>query len=237
MSRQRYIDTSFWSDEYIESLDPLERYLYIYFLTNPLTNIAGAYKMSVKRMAFETGIDKDMVTKMIGRFTDAQKIAHIDGYIVIKNFIKHQKVNDNIKKGIDKILSELPESVTNWLNGEGVESLSKASNYININNNINSNDNSNINDNVSKDTKPSKDPKHKHGELNNVLLTQTEYDTLITEFTDYQSKIDNLSYYIASKGAKYKSHYMTIKAWARNDKKPKPKEDFSKFHEVCGGNK
>ena len=159
MARQRYINTDFWRDEYIEDLDPLERYLYIYFLTNPLTNIAGIYKISIKRVAFETGLEKEMVIKIIKRFEKANKIAFIEGYIIIKNFIKHQKVNPNIQKGIDEILNKLPESVLNWLNDKvnkptkALESPSKTLNYINVN--VNDNTNVNNNKNVKKEAKAS----------------------------------------------------------------------------------
>lgn len=66
--------------------------------------------------------------------------------------------------------------------------------------------------------------KKKHGDAENVLLTEEEYQKLKDRFSDYEERINNLSYYIASKGAKYKSHYMTILAWARKDK---PKSDGS----------
>ncbi|PJH64379.1 hypothetical protein, partial [Salmonella enterica] len=62
--------------------------------------------------------------------------------------------------------------------------------------------------------------KHKYGDAENVLLKNEELEKLKNKFpNDYQERINNLSYYIASKGAKYKSHYMTILAWARKDKK------------------
>ena len=69
---------------------------------------------------------------------------------------------------------------------------------------------------------PTKPTKHKHGLYNNVLLTDEEYSKLQEEFPhDYTERIDRLSEYIESKGAKYKSHMATIRAWARKDK-PKP---------------
>lgn len=81
-----------------------------------------------------------------------------------------------------------------------------------------------------------KEVKHKHGECQNVLLTDEEYSKLAEKFTDYKEKINNLSYYIASKGVKYKSHYLTILNWARKDngevkssntyKKPSVKENL-----------
>jgi predicted phage replisome organizer len=64
---------------------------------------------------------------------------------------------------------------------------------------------------------PPKETKHKYGEYNNVLLTDTELEKLKAEYTDYEARIDRLSGYIESKGAKYKSHYATIRNWARKD--------------------
>ena len=65
--------------------------------------------------------------------------------------------------------------------------------------------------------KPKETVKHKHGEYNNVLLTDTELEKLKAEYSDYQERIDRLSGYIASKGVKYKSHYATIRNWARKE--------------------
>lgn len=62
-----------------------------------------------------------------------------------------------------------------------------------------------------------KEVKHKYGEYNNVLLTDTELEKLKAEYSDYEARIDRLSGYIESKGAKYKSHYATIRNWARKD--------------------
>ena len=60
--------------------------------------------------------------------------------------------------------------------------------------------------------------KHKYGAYNNVLLTDEELDKLKTEFPkDWDDRIERLSEYIESKGTKYKSHYATIKSWARRD--------------------
>lgn len=69
-----------------------------------------------------------------------------------------------------------------------------------------------------------KNMKHKYGEFKNVLLTNDEYEKIKTSFTDYNEKIENLSMYIKSKGAKYKSHYATILNWSRKENKTEVKE-------------
>ena len=79
-----------------------------------------------------------------------------------------------------------------------------------------------------KKDKPSKPPRHKYGLYNNVLLTDDDMEKLKEEYpTDYQERIDRLSEYIESKGAKYQNHLATIRAWDRRDKEKKKPEEKS----------
>ena len=71
---------------------------------------------------------------------------------------------------------------------------------------------------VSKLPKPIK---HKHGEYKNVLLSDDELEKLKKEFSDWKDRIERLSSYVASTGKSYKSHYATIRNWARKDKEQK----------------
>ena len=60
--------------------------------------------------------------------------------------------------------------------------------------------------------------KHKHGTHKNVLLTDEEYKKLQERFPfDYEEKINTLSEGLALKGYKYKSHYLAVLKWAKND--------------------
>lgn len=89
--------------------------------------------------------------------------------------------------------------------------------------NVNVNVNENVNEKGNK-----KPPKHKYGEYKNVLLTDEELEKLKAEYSDYLEKIENLSNYVASTGKAYKSHYATIRNWARKDqpKKTENKDDL-----------
>ena len=64
--------------------------------------------------------------------------------------------------------------------------------------------------------------KRKYGSFENVELTDEEYQKLKDQFQDYESKIEALSSYIASKGVRYKSHYATILNWNRKDQEKLP---------------
>jgi hypothetical protein len=111
MAKQRFVNTKFWSDSFISDLDPLERYLFLYFLTNEHTNIAGLYELPLRTMAFETGIEKDMLLKMLPGLSE--KIVYVDGWIWVKNFQKHQyaRGNSKVKIGIENSLKEIPDKV------------------------------------------------------------------------------------------------------------------------------
>lgn len=64
-----------------------------------------------------------------------------------------------------------------------------------------------------------KEKKNIYGANQNVLLTDEEIEKLKTQFPDYLTKIDDLSFYMASTGKKYKDHYLTILAWSRKENK------------------
>ncbi len=148
MAKQRYVNTKFWSDNFISELNPLDRYLFLYFLTNEHTNICGIYEVPLKTMAFETGIEIDMLKKMIKRLIG--KVYYIDGWIYLKNFAKHQAVNESIKKGIEVSKSTVPAQILLKIQDidQDLHSLGTASpqdpTYLNFNFNTNLNSNSNI---------------------------------------------------------------------------------------------
>ena len=73
---------------------------------------------------------------------------------------------------------------------------------------------------VSDETKSSRKKivRYKHGEYDNVLLSDEEYEKLKAEFPeDYQDRIESLSEYMASTGKTYKNHLATIRCWARKN--------------------
>lgn len=71
--------------------------------------------------------------------------------------------------------------------------------------------------------------KEKYGELQNVKLTSEEYVKLMNRFSDYEERINKLSFYIASKGDRYKSHYATILNWAKKEEDSKPQKSRYDF--------
>jgi hypothetical protein len=146
MAKQRLVNTKFWSDGWVVNLDPIEKLLFLYLLTNERTNICGVYELPIKYMAVETGIDKDMVEKVLKRFTKDKKIYFIKGWVVIKNFIKNQNQGSpKVKAGIEAELSKIPAEILSKIKeldtlSNGIDTLS----HLNLNSNLNLNLNSNI---------------------------------------------------------------------------------------------
>jgi hypothetical protein len=144
MAKQRYINTRFWSDTYVSNLDPIEKLLFLYLLTNERTNICGIYELPLKIMSVETGIEKEMIEKIFARFEKDNKVFYRSGWIQLVNFTKHQDFgNPKIKKGIEMCLCQIPPNISQSL--YSMDSLYIAYGY--PLNNINNNSNSNINSN------------------------------------------------------------------------------------------
>jgi hypothetical protein len=87
------------------------------------------------------------------------------------------------------------------------------------------NNNENNENNENKNTIP-RERKHKYGEYENVLLTDTERDKLMNEFGELETSeaIKFLDEYIEMKGYKAKSHYLAIRKWVfdaiKRDRQP-----------------
>lgn len=111
MSKLRSVNTHFWSDNYIIDLDPTEKLLFLYLITNENTNMLGIYELHLRKMAFETGIDKGMIEKIFDRFDSDGKASYVDGYVCLHNFTKHQSYNTNMKKSAVTSFNELPLEV------------------------------------------------------------------------------------------------------------------------------
>lgn len=135
MAKHRQLNTRFWDDNYIVNLDPIEKLLFLYILTNPLTSICGIYEVPLKRIAFDTGIDKDMVEKILSRFANENKVIYKDGWLAIINFLKYQSSSPTIQTGIENELKNVPNNLIQYI--YPIDTVSNS--YIDINKDIDKN--------------------------------------------------------------------------------------------------
>ena len=148
MAKNRIINTKFWTDNFVlNELNPIDKLVYLYLITNPYTDICGIYELPIKIMAIETGIERENLEKVIlPRFEESGKILYRDGWVAVKNFIKHQTLNPKVKIGIESGLLKAPKELRDFI-GENIvyDSLSH------LNSNSNSNTNSNNDKRTGKD--------------------------------------------------------------------------------------
>ncbi len=115
MAKQRIVNTKFWDDSYITGLTPTEKLLFLYLLTNPLTNISGVYELPAKRVAFDTGISADKAVAIFRKLEQDGKLVAANGWVGIVNFIRHQTLNPKVKQGILLELKRAPKNITDSL--------------------------------------------------------------------------------------------------------------------------
>lgn len=127
------VDTVFWEDNYTANLDPIEKLLFLYFLTNSSTSICGIYQITLKKVAAETGIDKEMVEKILKRFERDGKIFYVEGWLGMRNFVKHQNQNSRkVKRGIEIELERVPRQVQDVVYAKGIDTLSHSNSNSNL---------------------------------------------------------------------------------------------------------
>lgn len=107
----RSVDTRFWEDGWVRKLNALDRYVFLYFLTNTHTNWCGVYELDIAMMAFECGIDKeDLERAILPRLSP--KVIYFDGWVVIANYGKYHNSNTlDAQKGYEKALKSIPERI------------------------------------------------------------------------------------------------------------------------------
>jgi hypothetical protein len=111
----RSINTRIWDDSWISELSPNEKLVWLYLLTNPLTNLIGVYEITLKRIAFDTGLSIDSVREAIEGFQRQKKAFYYENHIMLVNFYANQSMNPKMIIGAKKVFDDLPENIKNHI--------------------------------------------------------------------------------------------------------------------------
>lgn len=113
MGKNRTINTAFWIDNFIEGCTAHQKLIFLYLLSCPSTNMLGVYEITMKRIAFDTGLSIDQVKENLEVFQNSPdpKVSYVDGYIMVANFSSHQNYNGNMTKSAIEVYNKLPDSV------------------------------------------------------------------------------------------------------------------------------
>lgn len=107
MAIYRQIHMSFWTDaKVVDDFTPEDKYFYVYLLTNPHTNLAGCYELSMKQASDETGYNREAIEKIIKRMENEHHVVAYDKAtkeVLIVNWSKYNWINsEKFRKPLEK---------------------------------------------------------------------------------------------------------------------------------------
>ena len=70
MAKQRVVNTYYWDDPFIHRLAQDEKLLFLYALTNPHTDLCGAYEITIEKIEFQTKISEKRITEIFAKFEE-----------------------------------------------------------------------------------------------------------------------------------------------------------------------
>lgn len=125
MAKYRQIHVDIWDDDKFEDYSPHAKLLFIYGFSNKHRNEAGMYSISIKKMAFETGMTIEETEKALNEIIESGswQYDHDAKVLWVKNALRYQTVNDKcliaIKRDIANLNTPLIEEFYNHCNELG----------------------------------------------------------------------------------------------------------------------
>lgn len=115
----RQFHTRFWASPFVDELDPSEKLLYMYMITSPQSNMEGVYRTTLKRIAFETGLERDAVQRIAERFEDAgQAGLYFDTdqacWVVVCQAPEHMNSSPQIMRHASQVYQSVPDEVMDY---------------------------------------------------------------------------------------------------------------------------
>lgn len=108
MANYRQIHVSIWKDEWFLELESDEKLLFIYLFSNELASLSGLYKISLKVIAFETGLPVSFVSASMEKFARMGKAYYADGLLWVKNLRRYNQGSSKIEVRINKDVDAIP---------------------------------------------------------------------------------------------------------------------------------
>lgn len=117
----RKIHVHFWSDVFVQSLTPEQKFFFLYLLTNEKTRQCGVYEITLRQISYDTGYNNETINKLLSFFQDANKIKyHAETHeMAIKNWNKY---NGSASPAVVNLVTEQLKQVKNKKLAQWVQS-------------------------------------------------------------------------------------------------------------------
>ena len=218
MAKQRMVQTSVWrKSRKFKKLQPLEKLLYLYLITNEDTELCGAYEIDIDEIAMHTGIDHRTLPETFARLEVVGLARYIDGWVIIGNY-KALVSNPKVKKGIEDGMSILPKEIRYAM--EAFDSLSKDMTDSDSDSDSDTDSDNEYEGGAQSGAIPkAKTPKVTHPELG-VPMNETRYNNLVARYgkSVVDGKIQDVIDWQSEKDQwKTKDYAATAGKWLRKD--------------------
>lgn len=118
----RIVHTKIWSDGFFVDLNPTEKLLFLYFLTNPKVNIIHCYELSLRETTFDTSLDRTTIEKSKVKFTEGGKILFRADYVYLINAQKYESYDGpKNEKAKARLINQLPNDIKEWYLRRGTD--------------------------------------------------------------------------------------------------------------------
>jgi len=88
------IKKNLWYDDYFNHLNPIEKLILIYLVSNPLTNKLNFYKITFDKISNDTGVNISDVIKILKKFIKDKRLIFKKGFVYYGKGFKKIKSKD-----------------------------------------------------------------------------------------------------------------------------------------------
>ena len=201
--KTRILHTKIYSDNFFITLSPLEKFLFIYYITNESVNIIHCYECPNRKVQFDTGINTPIIEAFQRKMESAGKMFFKDGYVLLKNADKYEKYNGELNdKAKLSLINELSIGIREWYEG-GMKGV-----YIPT-----------INHNT--EIINQKEGVVKGKQVSEELITDTEFQQIADDYhvpiSFVLSKYEDMTNWCKSKGKRYRDYKAALRNWVKKD--------------------
>lgn len=225
MASYRNISMAFWTDtKVVDDFTPEDRYIYLYCMTNPHTNLCGCFELSIKQISDETGYTRDVVERLLKRLDNEHNVIRYSvssKEMLVLNWYRYnwsasEKLNKPLLEEIRKVKNHrFREYLANRYNER--QSVTVPYEY-----ELDEGVPPEVPDDTGdgKPAPPEKKVRHKHGQYGWVKLTDEEYERLKIDLGEEELKrcityIDESAQSNGNKN-KWKDWNLVIRKCSRN---------------------
>lgn len=107
----RLVDCGTWDDPWFAELAPNAKLFFLYLVTNRRSTSCGAFEITERAMAFETGLDVADIRRWLGEWAPRVQWWPEHTIVWLKNFYRHNNHNPKMALNAQRVVAALPACI------------------------------------------------------------------------------------------------------------------------------